>query len=71
MLPYDPAGPLTLNQIAIRTGLPRAWLRERTLAGEIPCLRVGQVWLYDPDAVRKALSRLAATSKAEPEVANA
>jgi hypothetical protein len=62
--------PLTLNQLSICTGLPRAWLAAQANAGRLPCLRVGDVVLFNLSAVETSLARIAgATRSAErPEV---
>jgi len=53
--------PLTLNQLAVRTGLPREWLRDAAEAGRLPCLRVGDLLLFNVAAVEKTLAELAAS----------
>ncbi len=55
--------PFSLNQISIRTGLPRDWLRERAERGDIPCLRVGGKLLFNLAAVERAIAELAAHSR--------
>jgi hypothetical protein len=60
--------PLTLNQLAIRTGLPRAWLKCQALEGRIPCLHVGNELLFNLRAVNESLLEMAAS---RPEAAHA
>jgi excisionase family DNA binding protein len=57
--------PLTLNQVSRRTGLPRDWRREQALAGRLPCLRVGDKFLFNFEAVQAALAELAAGHRGE------
>ena len=52
---------------AARLGVPAKWLREKALAGELPCLRIGKrKLLFDAASVEAALLRIAAT---EPKAA--
>jgi hypothetical protein len=51
---------LTLMRMASRLGVPAAWLRERAAAGEVPCLRAGNRWLFRPDVVVPAVAAMAA-----------
>jgi hypothetical protein len=41
--------------MARRLRLPVKWLREEAEAGRVPCLKAGRAFLFDPDAVEKAL----------------
>lgn len=55
--------PVRLITLARLLGLPPAWLREEADAGRIPHLRIGRVRLFDPDAVRLALKKRAASGE--------
>ena len=57
--------PETLNQLARRTLLPAAWLKQEAEAGNLPCLRVGRRFLFAPEAVNHALLELAKRPTAE------
>ena len=46
---------LPLRRAAARLGVPAAWLRAETLAGRVPCLRVGRRLLFNPAATERAL----------------
>ena len=52
------AGPtyISLNSLARRTGLPRAWLKREAEADRIPNLRIGLRRLFDQAAVEHALA---------------
>jgi hypothetical protein len=50
---------IPLHQLAQRLGLPAAWLKAEANAGHLPSLLVGRRRLFDADAVRGALPRLA------------
>jgi hypothetical protein len=58
--------PLTLNQLSLRTGLPHDWLREQALAGNLPCLRVGDKLLFNLEAVQAALAGMASQRQGVP-----
>jgi hypothetical protein len=49
----------SLEALAIATGLPRTYLRQLTVAGEIPALDVNGRLRFDIGQVRSALLRLA------------
>ncbi len=51
---------LTLGPMARRLRVPAAWLRKVAVAGEVPCIRDGGVFLFSPDAVEAALTQKAA-----------
>ena len=53
----------TLSQISYSLKLPREWLRNATDNGLIPCLRVGDRYLFDEHAVTDALAQIAAESR--------
>jgi hypothetical protein len=46
---------LPLNVMARRLRVPLSWLRAEADAGRIPCLRAGNRYLCDPEAVEAAL----------------
>ena len=48
----------TLDALAARLGLPRAFLLDLARRGKIPSLHVGRWLRFDEDAVRAALRRL-------------
>ena len=50
---------LHIHQVARKYGLPAEWLRERALAGELPCLRAGDRLRFNSEAVERALLELA------------
>lgn len=47
---------LNIRQTAHSLGVPVAWLRREAEAGAVPRLRVGRRWMFDPNAVMKALA---------------
>lgn len=51
---------LSLGQLSLATRLPREWLRGEADSGRIPCLRVGQRYVFNLRAVERALSERAA-----------
>lgn len=52
----NPVGLLTL---ARETRLPASWLKAEARRGRLPCLRVGKQYLFNIDAVRRALAERA------------
>jgi hypothetical protein len=44
-----------LNIMARRLRVPLSWLRAEAEAGRVPCLRAGNRYLCDPDAVEATL----------------
>lgn len=46
---------LPLNIVARRLRVPVRWLQAEADAGRVPCLRAGNVFICDPDAVESAL----------------
>jgi len=53
-----------LSRTASEVGVPVKWLREKALAGKIPCLRISDSrLLFNIEAVEKALLDLAAGDK--------
>jgi excisionase family DNA binding protein len=47
---------LSLARAARRLGVTGAWLRTEAEAGRLPCLRAGNRYLFDLDALTRALS---------------
>ena len=58
-----------LAGIARTFSLPRDWFRQEANAGRIPCIRVGDSYLFNVDAVRTALAVRAAQSEPEARAA--
>jgi hypothetical protein len=56
----DKPNVLTLGPMARRLRVPVQWLRKQAEAGEVPCIRDGEVFLFAPDAVEAALFKRAA-----------
>jgi hypothetical protein len=50
---------LNLPRLARRLGVPAKFLRTEADAGRIPCIRAGSRFLFDPNAVERALARQA------------
>jgi len=57
---------LSLNKLAARLRLPRAWVRREAIAGRLPCLRVGRRLLFTLEAVERALTNRAANGRPGP-----
>ena len=53
---------LPLGPMARRLHVTTAWLRSEAEAGRVPCLRAGSRFLFNPDAVERALADRAAQS---------
>jgi hypothetical protein len=51
--------PETLNQLSRRLKLPARWVRREAEAGRLPCLKVGDTFLFSPRAVDEALLKQA------------
>jgi excisionase family DNA binding protein len=51
---------LNLPRAARRLGVTAKWLRDQADGGKVPCLRAGRRYLFDLDALEKALAREAA-----------
>ena len=49
-----------LNGLAMTLHVPRAWLRDEARAGRIPSLRIGRRYMFNIDAVSRALADRAA-----------
>jgi hypothetical protein len=70
---------LSLGQLARRLRVTQQWLREQAEAGQVPCLKAGTRYLFNPLAVQEALAVKAARTRANEshpvgdafEVANA
>jgi hypothetical protein len=58
---------LSLHRAARRIGVTSRWLRAEADAGRVPCLRAGNRYLFDLEAVGRELSRRAAASEREPQ----
>ncbi len=58
---------VNINGLALSLRLPVAWLKRETMAGRIPCLKIGRRCLFNVDAVRKALAERAATGVVHDE----
>ena len=57
---------LSLGRMARRLGVTQQWLRDQADAGNIPCLKAGNRYLFNPVAVQEALAAKAAqTFKAD------
>jgi excisionase family DNA binding protein len=55
---------LSAHQLAERLQLPLDWIKSQAKAGRLPHLKIGRRRLFNPDAVRKALARMAASEEA-------
>ncbi len=51
---------LSLARMARRLGVIQDWLRAEAEAGNVPCLRAGKRYLFNPVAVQEALAAEAA-----------
>jgi hypothetical protein len=49
-----------LSATANKIGVPIKWLKEKAVSNEIPCLKIKKRFLFNIDAVKKALLDLAA-----------
>jgi hypothetical protein len=54
---------LSLPRLAARLRLPREWIEKEAVAGRLPCLRIGKRLFFNPDAVERALAKLAAEDR--------
>ena len=50
---------LSLNQMARALRVPQHWLRSEVLTGRIPALRVGKRFLFNPEAVKRRMLKIA------------
>lgn len=57
------SGLLSLSRIARRLGVTQRWLRDQADAGTIPCLKAGNRYLFNPEAVQEALAAKAARTR--------
>jgi hypothetical protein len=48
--------------MAARLGVSSRWLKEQAEAGSVPGLKAGERWLFKPDVVAAAVSKMAAWS---------
>jgi hypothetical protein len=51
---------VTLRELSRIVRLPQKWLLAETMAGRLPCLRVGKKLRFNPVAVEFTLAQLAA-----------
>jgi excisionase family DNA binding protein len=54
---------LALSRMARRLGVTQQWLRDQAKAGQVPCLRAGTRFLFNAEAVQKALAAKAASPR--------
>jgi len=54
---------LSLSRMARRLGVAQQWLRDQAKAGQVPCLRAGTRFLFNAEAVQKALADKAASPR--------
>ncbi len=54
---------LTLSRLARRLGITQHWLREQADAGNVPCLKAGNRYLFNPVAVEESLAAKAARTR--------
>ena len=47
---------LSLGRMARRLFVTQQWLREQADAGDVPCLKAGKRYLFNPVAVQEALA---------------
>lgn len=47
---------IKLKELARSTRLPAAWLRREADEGRLPCIKAGRIRMFDPEAVKAALS---------------
>lgn len=51
---------LTLSRMARQLGVPQRWLRDEANCDRVPCLRAGNRYLFNPQAVIDSLAVRAA-----------
>ncbi len=51
---------LSLPRMARRIGVTQQWLREQADTGHLPCLKAGNRYLFNPEAVEQAVAAKAA-----------
>jgi hypothetical protein len=54
---------LPLRRMAARLGVPSRWLREQAESGQVPGLRAGDRWLFDPLVAAAAVRSMASGDK--------
>ncbi len=54
---------LSLPRMARRVPVTQQWLRDQADAGNVPCLKAGTRYLFNPAAVQAALATKAADSR--------
>jgi hypothetical protein len=64
----EPRELLSLRRMAARLGVPSQWLKEQAEAGSVPGLKAGERWLFKPDVVAAAVSKMAAPSAKRREL---
>jgi hypothetical protein len=52
---------LPLRTAALKCGLQSSWLKEKAIAGEIPCLRSGSRFLFRESDIKAALENMASS----------
>jgi excisionase family DNA binding protein len=50
--PSSPESLWTANEVASYLRVSRSWVYHRAESGELPCLRVGGLVRFDPEAIR-------------------
>ena len=56
---------LSLSRMARRLGVTQQWLRDMADTGQVPCLKAGNRYLFNPIAVQEALAAKAARQRQE------
>jgi len=54
---------LPLGRMARKLGVTQQWLRNEADTGKIPCLKAGERYLFNPQAVQKSLAAKAARTR--------
>ena len=54
---------LSLSRLARRLGIPQQWLREQADAGKLPCLKIGNRYLFNSVTVQEVLASKAARTR--------
>ena len=54
---------LSLARMARRLGVTQQWLRDQADTGQIPCLKAGNRYLFNPVAAQEALAEKAARTR--------
>jgi len=58
---------LTLPKMARKLGVTQKWLREQAASGKVPALKAGNRFLFNSEAVQRAICNSAASSLATNE----